>query len=658
MKIIFSILFIISISATVLYSQDEPAKKTNLGPNVNSKSAELNPVISADGKTLYFTRRNHPENMGYGKTEFDDDIWISELDNNGGWTPAKNAGYPLNNNCFSSICSVSPDGTKMLLQGIFDKTVCKKNSDELYLYTSEKNKNGWSIPKKLNIPKFFNKNIYADFFLSNDGKFLLMAIENIDSYGDLDIYVSILDENNEWNAPLNLGIKVNTNLKEYSPFLAADNVSLYFSSKGHEGFGDADVFVARRLDDTWKNWSEPENLGQTINTSGADAYYVIPASGDFAYFVSTDNSIGAEDIFRVLLPGKVKPNPVVLISGKVIDVKTKQPIEADIVYELPPDGGILGSLKTNPENGEFKLTLPVGHNYGFRVNAKGYIFAWETFDAKKFKDYTEAEKIINLTPIEEGTTTKLNNIYFELGKSDLKTESYSELDKVVKFLNENPGVRIEISGHTDSTGNDIINDTLSENRAKNVRKYIVSNGIYEDRISYKGYGSKKPVASNDTPEGMRLNRRVEFTILEMNYVSNVKPEKQIIENKIPEENKIIQNVTESPQVICITYFELNQTFLLVRNYSELEKAVTYLKDNPNAEIEISGHSDNTGGKEDANLKVSEIIAKAVREYIISRNISENRITVKSYGSKNPVSSNDTEQGRNLNRRVEIIILKK
>ena len=232
MKIFILVLIILDLFCSqFLFSQDDTYKKINLGPNINSKAAELNPVISADGRTLYFTRRSHSGNMGYGKTEFDDDIWISTLDNTGDWTPAKNMGYPLNNNCFSSVSSVSPDGNNMLLQGIFDKTDCKKKSDELYLYTSYKSKNLWSIPKKLQINNFYNKNVYADFFLCNDGKVLLMAIENIDSYGDLDIYVSILQENGEWTAPANLGKKINTNLKEYSPFLASDNVSLYFSSQ-------------------------------------------------------------------------------------------------------------------------------------------------------------------------------------------------------------------------------------------------------------------------------------------------------------------------------------------------------------------------------------------------------------------------------------------
>ncbi len=670
MKIIISVLIILDLFCSqFLFSQDDSYKKINLGPNINSKAAELNPVISADGKTIYFTRRGHSENMGYGKTDFDDDIWISTLDGNGKWTAAKNMGYPLNNNCFSSVCSVSPDGMKMLLQGIFDKTDCKKKSDELYLYTSDKTKNGWSLPNKQRINNFYNKNDYADFFLSNDGKVLLMAIENLDSKGDLDICVSFLEDNGDWTSPLNLGDKINTNLKEYAPFLAADGVSLYFSSKGHGGYGDADVFVSRRLDDTWKNWSEPENLGSAINTSGADAYYVIPASGDYVYFVSTDNSYGAEDIFKVLLPGTVKPNPVILVSGKVINSKTKQPVDASIIYELPPDGGILGSLKTNPESGEFKLTLPIGHNYGFRVEAKGYVFKWDTYDARKNNEYTEVEKIIELDPIEEGQVIKLENIYFELSSSQLKPESYQSLDNVIAFLKNNPKIKIEIGGHTDSTGTKIINDTLSENRAKNVREYIVSKDIPADRVTFRGYGSTRPFVPNTSPENWALNRRVEFTILDENFVSNQNADRNITENKVTEETKIpeeknvipennlYQNIS-SPETICVTRFELNQIYLTVQNYLDLEQVFNYLKEHPDAEIEISGHSDITGGSEDANIKVSEIRAKAVREYIISKNLTRNIINAKGYGSQKPAANNDTEQGRNLNRRVEVTIINK
>jgi outer membrane protein OmpA-like peptidoglycan-associated protein len=672
---------------TVMYitvsGQEKIPIKENLGTNINTKYAELNPIISADGKTLYFTRRNHPENLGYGKTDFDDDIWYSTNDNYGIWTLAKNIGYPLNNKCFSSVCSVSPDGNRLVLQGIYEDVDCKKNKNELFLYYSDKTKNGWSIPQRFKIKDFYNNNVYADFYLSNDGKTLLMAIEGNDSYGDLDIYVSFLETDEEWSKPLNLGQVINTNQKEYSPFLASDGVSLYFSSKGHGGYGDADVFIYRKLDDSWTNWSAPENLGPYINTSGTDAYYVIPASGEYAYFVTTDNSYGAEDIFRVSLPDNVKPNPVVLISGKVINQQTKEPVAANISYENLSGGGNISTLKSNPETGEYKIILPVGFKYNIKIEAKGYIYSNEVYDAEKITEYTELEKTIESVPIEVGTTVKLNNVYFELSKSELKQESYTELDKVVAFLNENPNIKIEIGGHTDNTGNDKINDTLSENRAKTVRNYIVSRGIQSDRIEYKGYGSRKPISTNNTPEDWALNRRVEFIILDKNYVSNVITENVKVEenkneevnvkheeNKIEEvnvkkeevnfkteENKISKTNGNSEEIIYVTNFESNQIILTARNYNDLDKVITYLKEHPDVGIEIAGHSDNTGGSEEANQKVSEIRAKAVWEYIISRFPSLSSITYKGYGSKNPSSNDDTEQGRNLNRRVEIIIKK-
>lgn len=659
-----------------IYGQDKIPVKENLGTNINSIFAELNPIISVDGKTLYFTRRNHPENTGYGKTDFDDDIWYSTIDYNGRWSPAKNIGYPLNNKCFSTVSSVSPDGNRIILQGLYESVDCRKNKNELYLYYSEMTNNGWSVPQKFRINQFYNTNAYADFYLSNDGRILLMAIEGTDSEGDLDIYVSFFISENEWSNPVNLGDVINTDQKDYSPFLASDGVSLYFSSKGHGGYGDADVFVTRRLDDSWKNWSAPENLGPYINTAGADAYYVIPASGDYTYFVSTDKSYGAEDIFRVSLPDNVKPNPVVLISGKVINSKTKQPIEANISYEIYPDGGNLRSLKSNPETGEYKIILPVGHKYNIKIESLGYIYSNEIFDAGKITEFRETEKIFESVPIEEGTIVKLNNIYFELSRSDLKPESYPELDKVVSFLFENPGLKIEIGGHTDNTGNDKINDTLSENRAKTVRNYIVSHGIQPDRIEYKGYGSRKPVASNDTPEGWALNRRVEFTVLDKNYVSNyVTLENKENENKINENNYKSEEIKKDEEKINIEvnknennfgnqdennfviYFDLNQIILSSKNYLELDKVLTYLKENPNSHVEITGHSDNTGGSDDANQKVSDIRAKAVWEYITSRYPNNINITYKGFGSKKPVSNNESEQGRNLNRRVEILIKK-
>ena len=271
--------------------------------------------------------------------------------------------------------------------------------------------------------------------------------------------------------------------------------------------------MTKRLDDTWTNWTVPQNIGKPINTPNWDAYYSIAASGEYAYFVSNENTKGGTDIFRIKLPKQIKPNPVVLVSGNVYNAKTKEPISASLLYETLPDNVNAGNALSSPDNGSYKIVLPYGKNYSFRAMANQFISVSENLNLDSIADYKEIKRDLYLVPIEVGQTIRLNNIFFDFGKAILRSESFPELDRVVKVLQENPTMEIEMSGHTDNVGSDVDNLSLSDNRAKSVKAYIVSKGIVESRIIAKGYGESKPMATNDTDEGKQLNRRVEFVIL-------------------------------------------------------------------------------------------------------------------------------------------------
>ena len=487
----------------------QKSNKQNLGVSVNSELEELVPVISPDGKTLYFVRQGHPSNIGYNKKHEDQDIWFSTKRDSGSWTTAVNIGTPLNNGNNNAIYSVTPDGNSLLLLGKYHKDSASENGFSI----SHKTYSGWSFPENLNIKNYYNLNKYVTAFLTNDGKTLLLSVQRNDSYGDLDIYVCFLNSNNEWSEPMNLGNVINSNKSDTAPFLASDGVSLYFSSDGHGGYGQYDVFVSRRRDSTWKNWSEPENLGPTINSAGWDGYYTIPASGDYAYFISSDNSFGKGDIFRTLLPKKVRPKPVILVSGKVINAKTKEPIEAKILYEVLPEGKEIGIARSNPYNGNYKITLPAGKKYGFRAEAAGFISVNDNIETYNLSEYKEIERDLELVPIEIGQMVRLNNLFFDFDKAIIRNESFPELDRVVKMMNENPDIVIQISGHTDDKGSIEYNQKLSEARAKAVVEYILQKKIDKERLEFKGYGKTKPITDNDTEEGRQLNRRVEFIII-------------------------------------------------------------------------------------------------------------------------------------------------
>lgn len=483
----------------------------NLGSNVNSKYADLGPKISADGKTLYFTREADPDNVGAKVRDDDQDIWYSTLDENGQWSASQNIGKPINNEKANWPISISPDEQVMYVSGRYDRYGVYVGRGLSY-YTKTPN-GSWSSPKEVKIKNYYTETSTSDIFLSDNKKYILFGINpKTDKHHDL--YVSILQEDGTYSEPKSLGKTLNTNKTEFAPFLASDNVTLYFSSDGHGGYGDNDIFMTKRLDDSWQKWSTPVNLGIEVNSSGYDSDFSISAKGDFAYLVSNNDTYGKADIVRVKLKDDVRPNPVVLIKGRVLNKKTNQPVGAEIIYELLNTGAVEGTANSDPRTGAYKVVLPYGKNYGYRAMAKGFYPISENLDLTQVSAYQEIEKDLYLVPIEKGETFRLNNIFFETAKYDLLTTSYSELNRLVEFLKGQAKVKIEISGHTDNVGSNESNMTLSNNRAQSVVNYLISKGIDKDRLTFKGYGETKPEATNETEEGRQFNRRVSFTILE------------------------------------------------------------------------------------------------------------------------------------------------
>lgn len=479
-------------------------KKENIGRGVNSIYTEVYPVISPDGKTLYIDRKNHPQNIG----RFDN-IWVSELGDDAKWGIARNLGRTLNSGYGTFVSSVTPDGNTLLIGG----TYRIGNDIEFGIWNSVREVNGWSEPKKLVIDNFYTKNAYIEFCLANDGKTLIFTLQRDDSNEDRDLYMSSLKPDGTWTEPKNLGTSINSLANEGMPFLAADGKTLYFGSNGFSGYGETDMFLSRRLDDSWTKWSEPENLGPVLNTPGWDSYFTITASGEYAYFVTEEGSYGSLDVFRVKLPQVLRPEPVVLVSGKVFDKETGKPLAATIRYEILPGGKEAGIARSNPRTGEYKIVLPAGSLYGFRAEAKEYLAINENLDLAKTTTYKELTRDLYMVIPRAGATVTLNNIFFEFGKAALRPESNAELDRLVEYLHVSPTIELEIAGHTDNVGSAQKNLRLSQERARAVRDYLIAKDADPKKLKSVGYGMTKPVASNATDEGRQQNRRVEFTIL-------------------------------------------------------------------------------------------------------------------------------------------------
>ncbi len=329
---------------------------------------------------------------------------------------------------------------------------------------------------------------------------------------DGDLYVC-LKEHVKWSAPRNLGKSINTPGEETSPFLSADGKTLYFSTNGRPGYGDQDIFVSQRQSEGWTDWSKPVNLGAGINSPYFDAYYTMPASGEYAYFVSYDKGFGKADIFRIKLHDEVKPQAVTLVKGKVLNSKNNLPLAASIHFENLATGIEVGEARSDPKTGAYQIVLPFGSHYGVRALTSGFYSVSENMELKSKEGYSEIEKNLMMVPIEVGETVKLNNVFFTAGQPILKPESFPELDRLVTILKDNPSIFIQLEGHTDNIGSPAVLQKLSEDRVQTVMNYLISHGIDKGRITGQGFGATRPVAIGTTEEERKQNRRVEFKIL-------------------------------------------------------------------------------------------------------------------------------------------------
>ncbi len=517
MKRFLSISFFILCTHS-LFAQD--STRQNLGPNINTKFDDIGPIISPDGRTLYYVIEAHPSNTKSQYYNDAEDIWYSELDSNKAWSKAKRMASPFNTRRYNSIESISADGNIVYIRGAYQDG---EYSGSGFSYVIKTNI-GWSEPQEMNITDFksMSKGKYSALWICPDGKTLILSFSKYGSGGGKvdkrkmnDIYVCFKTGPNTWAKPMYLKSVNTKKYTESTPFMASDNTTLYFSSNRPGGAGDRDIWMTKRLDNTWQKWSEPINLDRNINTTGWDAYYTVDAKGEYAYMVSDKRSYGLSDIVRIKLSEENRPNPVVLISGKVLNAKTNEPISARITYSSLSTGEEIGQAISDPKTGEYKMALPYGIQYSFSAHGSNFIPESSHLDLTGVAAYKEMNRDLYLVPIEVGQTVLLNNIFFDSNKSILNSESFAELDRLVLILQSNAQMAIEIDGHTDNGGVPESNMTLSVDRAIAVKDYLIKKGISASRITTKGFGGTKPLTLENNDEAKQLNRRVEFTILEL-----------------------------------------------------------------------------------------------------------------------------------------------
>lgn len=492
--------------AKVRNNKGSMPKPINLGNTVNTISDDMMPQINPSGNRMYFTSErkggfdNFEEENDYGQ-----DLYYTEYSASG-WGKPQLLPAPINTNGNDGTSTFSADGQQM----VYVKCGEENSVGGCDLFTSTLNGSSWTIPK--NLGNVLNSEDWdSQPSLSADGNTLYFVTSREGTYdGSMDIYVTKKDKYGLWGPPQNLGGVINTPFGEKSPYIAPDGKTLYFSSEGHAGYGEYDIFVSVLEDG---KWSTPINLGAPLNSAGRDTYFTISASGEEAFFAS-DRDGDNLDIYSVKIPEALRPKPSVIVKGVVTNAKNNAKIDAWILVEDLTTGELIATTKSNSVSGEYLVVLPSGKNYSVSANKEGFFFYSNSFNVPNESKYEEFVKNINLKPIEKGARVVLNNIFFETGKADLTQESYIELGKAIDLMKANKKMVVEVGGHTDNVGADESNMKLSHNRAKSVRDYLVKAGISSDRLQAKGYGETQPVASNDTEEGRKANRRTEFVILE------------------------------------------------------------------------------------------------------------------------------------------------
>ncbi|MBX2946364.1 MAG: PD40 domain-containing protein [Cyclobacteriaceae bacterium] len=495
----------------------------NISREINSEWDDYAPVLNAAEDEIIFTSRRKDGNMNQNVDTDNkpfEDIFISKKVN-GVWQPAENIGPVVNSIYHDSNLAFSADGQTLFIY----KT---DNGGDIY-YSERKPDGSWGVPVPL--PGIINSSFEEkSITISPDEKTLYFSSNRPGGFGGLDLYKATLDSKGEWSSVKNLGPKINTSADDDGPFIDYDGKTLYFSSKGRKGMGGFDIYKSV-FDEATNEWTEPENLGYPINTPDNDIFFVSTKDGKRAYYSSVrEDGLGYDDIYMITIPdqplAKKDPEPVsdqveektkiplrYIVSA--VDAQSKEPVDARIRLEGLRDNIIVPSSTKQPGKVEFRISEAEAKDYRLSVESEGYMFVNQNVRIEGASDQDkEVTRTIELRKLQTGMVSILRNIYFDFNKATFKQESYNELNKLERMMQQNPGMKVEIAGHTDNIGTAAYNMALSQRRAEAVKDFLTKKGIDARRITAIGFGKTKPLASNDDEEeGRELNRRVEFKVI-------------------------------------------------------------------------------------------------------------------------------------------------
>jgi OmpA-OmpF porin, OOP family len=585
MKYLFA--FSLLLAATFLRGQEISPRYelVKMSSKVNTLYHEVSPVISMDGTKLYYFVSDHPENT-FGKDK-SQDIWVSMHDEKGEWTEGKRLPPPFNQNRYNQVFNALPDGSLLVRGGR------AKSSKGFSVVAAG---GGWT---ELSVPGFENmdKGLFNGATISSDAKHLILYFSEKEGDKFSDFYLSNL-EGGKWSRPVKL--KLSSAADEYSPFLSPDQKTLYFSSDrfSKDKVGGTDVYKATRLDDTWLNWSEPVNLGKSINTPAGDAYFSIDTHGNI--FTSRSGARvdgGNFDIF-ILRPRNFK----ILLTGTTFNQKTKQPVTSAVEIKMKEQKPV--NLKTTV-NGNFETRVPEIDEYTLTAASTGFLPFTQSYKVPRINRDTTFHVDVFLTPLVKPLVLAGDVI-------DKKTEQKVKNAKVNVAFKPDPSINYSL---------------------------IASEGSYEQGIASRGWYL--------------------FTVSAEGYMTA----NDSVQVQSEEITPVIKNIVLSQIEVGVTvrlkniYFDFDKTTLKSESFVELNKVVDFLKQNPSVEIEIAGHTDSKGA-DTYNQSLSQGRSQSVVDHLVSEGIDVSRLTAHGYGESKPLESNDTEEGRANNRRVEFTVLKK
>jgi outer membrane protein OmpA-like peptidoglycan-associated protein len=457
---------------------------------------------------------------------------------------------------------------------------------------------------------------------------LISAIQNENSIGDSDLFVSFQIDERTYTKPVDMGSVLNTLHSEGHPVISADGKKLYFSSSGHPGYGGLDIFVSERLDDSWLNWSTPKNMGPEINSWSNEAGFQLNSAGDVAYFTSSKNAANKLDIYEFYTEEK-KPDSLGLFSGVVTDAVSGKALAAEITFYTAPKHKEALLSKSNPSDGTFKGSLPTHINYDYYGIKKGYYSVTSRICLDSKKDSIISYKIsMKMYPVQEGLSVPMPNLGFT--DKNLPTEySIYEIDRLLHLMEEYPALTIKLKAPVGGNAQNI-------SQAESVKNYLVSKGINAKRFKNTEVGKYNTF---------------DFEIVSVTEVV----QKEIVQTSFSTDINVTTLKKGQKFKVENLFFLADSTSFTATSSKTLIDLANFLIQNKNLKVEIGGHTNGLPTHEYCD-KLSNDRAKSVYQFLLSKGVSEKMLTYKGYGKREPIEDNSTESGRAKNQRVEVKII--